>query len=263
MSLIDSHFHIFSANTPFATERWGHRQWPAPLSDIMAQFEQFDVSHGVITTSSEYGLYHEEFAAALAAHDNLRATVNVPLNATRPQLMALKDQGFVGTRFHWRFLDETPDPTDAEHQRLLRLCADIGWHVHLTERADRIERTLCAFETAGLRVVVDHMGFLDTAKGVDDPGFQAILAAMGRGQTWVTLSGGFRFKQCNPDDLARALIAEGGSERLMWASDWPFVGYHGKVKYGEAIAALPHHIRDADMRGKVGFATAKRFYFDR
>ncbi|MBL4811398.1 MAG: amidohydrolase family protein [Rhodobacteraceae bacterium] len=261
--LIDTHFHIYSADTPLSTDRWGHRKWPAPLADILPAFTKFGVSHGVMTTSSEYGLYNAEFAVALSAHKNLRATTNLALDTTRAQLTALSAQGFLGTRLHWRPLDQTPDPDSPAYQRLFRLCADIGWHMHLTERAARMERTILALERAGMRVVVDHMGFLDTPEGVDDPHFQAILRAIERGQTWATLSGGFRFKNTDPDALATALIGTGGWERLMWASDWPFVGYHGKVSYAQAVSALAHHVTDPAMQAVVGHETAHKFYFSR
>lgn len=261
--LIDTHFHIYTAQTPLNTDRWGHRKWPAPIVDVLPLFADHNVSHGVMTTSSEFGLFREEFAAGLASHKNLRATTNLPLDITRQDLQTLNDQGFVGTRLHWRPLDETPDPDSDAYQRLFRLCADIGWHVHLTERAERVERTIRALERAGANVVVDHMGFLDTQAGADDPCFRAILHAIERGKTWVTLSGGFRFKKSNPDELAAALIKVGGWERLMWASDWPFVGYHGQYEYSQAVAALTKHVPDATMRDRIGFTTAKKFYFDR
>lgn len=261
--LIDTHFHIYSAQTPLSTDRWNHKKWPAPIEDILPLLEANGVTHGVMTTSSEYGLYREEFAAALATHDNLRATTNLPLGVTKEELQKLNDLGFVGTRLHWRPLDETPDPDDEDHQHLFKLCADMGWHVHLTERAERVERTIRALERAGARVVVDHMGFLDTEAGVSDPAFQAILHAIERGQTWVTLSGGFRFKKSNPDELVKALIVSGGWERLMWASDWPFVGYHGQYDYARAVAALAKRVPDAAMREKIGNDTAQLFYFSR
>lgn len=263
MKLIDTHFHVYTAGTPLSTDRWGHREWPAPISAALPLFAKFGVTKGVMTTSSEFGLYRDEFAEALHAHENLRATTNLPLEISREELIALNNIGFVGTRLHWRPLERTPDPFEPELQRLFKHCADIGWHVHLTERADRVERTIKALELAGVRVVVDHMGFLDTREGVDDPQFQTVLSAMDRGRTWVTLSGGFRFKQSNPDELAAALIATGGWERLMWASDWPFVGYHGKVRYDDAVAALAHHVPDTAMRAKIGHNTAEQFYFDR
>jgi predicted TIM-barrel fold metal-dependent hydrolase len=263
MTLIDTHFHIYTADTPLSTERWSHRKWPAPTGAILPLFKTHNVIKGVMTTSSEYGLYRDEFADALAADKNLRATTNLPLDITKSDLQKLNDLGFVGTRLHWRPPDQTPDPDSPDYQRLFRLCADIGWHVHLTERAERVERTICAIERAGARVVVDHMGFLDTPAGVNDPGFQAILKAMERGQTWVTLSGGFRYKRSDPDTLAVALLTAGGWNRMMWASDWPFVGYHGKVSYEQAVAALHHYVPDAAMRARIGHDTAEQFYFCR
>lgn len=259
--LIDSHFHVFTAETPLKSDLWRHRELPAPIEDLLENFRQYNVESGVISTSSQYGLYKDYFAAALAEHDNLRATVNLDLATTASDLADLSAQGFVGTRLLWRPLADAPDPNSDEYQRLFKLCADADWHVHITDHPDRYDHTIRAIEAAGARVIVDHMGLIDASDVVNHPGFKAILEAVERGQTWVKLGGGFRLKQADPDAAAAALIAVGGHERLMWGSDWPFVGHQGKFTYARSVAALDQWVPDAEMRAKVGYQTAKKFFF--
>lgn len=261
--MIDTHFHVYTGDTPLQTDRWNHREWPAPEEAALTEFAAAGVTHGVMVTASEYAFDRADFARALSAYSTLRATTNLPPDAPASQMRALDVQGFVGMRLHWRPLTEAPDPESAEWQRLFRLCADIGWHVHITERPARLERLLRAVERSGARIVIDHMGFVDSAEGADDPHFLTILRAMERGQTWVTLSGGFRFKACDPDQQARALVAAGGWERVMWGSDWPFVGYHGKLDYCDAVAALHRQVPEPEIRDRIARETAERFYFDR
>ena len=107
------------------------------------------------------------------------------------------------------------------------------------------------------------MGFIDTPDGTAHPCFPALLRAVDRGRCWVTLSGWFRFNACDPDAQARALVDAGGWDRVMWASDWPFVGHRGRVSYGDAVAALHRQVPEPDLRARIGGETAERFYFSR
>lgn len=260
--LIDSHFHIFTSDTPLKSDLWQHRELPAPVEDMIANFAQFDVEKGVLATSSQYGLHRDIFVEAMRVHPQLRATVNLSLDTQPSEITTLSELGFLGTRLLWRKLEKTPDPDGADYQRLFRMCADAGWHVHIAEAPERMERTIRAIEKAGARVIVDHMGMVDTPDGINDPGFRAILEAIERGNTWSKLAGGFRVKQADPDRAAAALIAAGGWERLIWGSDWPFVGYRDSFTYAEAVKSLEHWVPDLEMRRRIGHDTANAFYFN-
>jgi predicted TIM-barrel fold metal-dependent hydrolase len=260
-SIVDTHVHIFDRHTPLLESKWNPNGEEAPVEDLMAVFTAHGVSHGVISTSSIYGLNNDDFRRALRRFPQLRATCNLPLDVEPAKLAQLDSEGFLGIRLLWRPLAEVPDLDGADWRRLLRLCADLGWHVHLTDRPERIERTIGLLEGAGVRVVIDHMGMIDTEAGVDDPGFVAILRAMARGQTWVKLGGVFRYTDAGRARASgAALIAAGGWERLMWGSDWPFVGHIGKVNYHDALACLDW-VSDPAIRRRIASDTALQFYF--
>ncbi len=260
-SIVDTHVHIFDRHTPLLETKWNPNGEEAPVEDLMAEFAAHGVTHGVISTSSIYGLDNEDFRRALARFPQLRATCNLSLDADKTMLAQLDGEGFLGIRLLWRPLAEVPDLGEPEWQRLLRLCADLRWHVHLTDRAERIGHTIGHLEAAGVRVVVDHMGMIDTEAGVNDPGFVAILRAMARGQTWAKLGGAFRYTDPGRARASgAALIAAGGWERVMWGSDWPFVGHIGKVTYADALACLDW-VSDPAMRRQIASDTALKFYF--
>ena len=259
--IVDTHVHIFDRHTPLLESKWNPNGEEAPIDALMAVFAAHGVQRGVLSTSSIYGLNNEYFRQALARFPQLRATTNLPLDIGRASLAQLDRAGFVGIRLLWRPLADVPDLRSAEWQALLRLCADFGWHVHLTDRAERIGTTIGLLEAAGTRVVIDHMGMIDSADGIDDPGFVAILEAIERGRTWVKLGGAFRYS--NPrraEACGRAVIAAGGWERVMWGSDWPFVGHMGKVRYEDTMDCLGWAI-DPAMRQRIESETASRFYF--
>ncbi len=260
--LVDAHFHLYTADMPLAANAWHHPGEDAAIARLIATLDEHGILFGVVSAASIYSTYNDYVRLALRQHKRLRATAMVDPAWDIYQLERLRDDGFVGLRFLWRPLAQTPDLDTEPYRRLLRRCADLGWHIHLTERPERIDRTIRTIEAAGVRVVLDHIGLIDTEAGVDDPGFRAILDAVERGRTWVKLSAAFRFKQPGlADRCAAALVAVGGWERLVWASDWPFAGFESSVTYADTLAALQRWVPNADMRAAVGGRTPLKFYF--
>jgi predicted TIM-barrel fold metal-dependent hydrolase len=261
MMLVDTHVHIFDRRTPLLESKWNPNGEEAPVDALMDEFARHGVSHGVISTSSIYGLHNEDFRQAMLRYPQLRATANLALATDAQTLARMSDEGFCGIRLLWRPLASVPDLTGSDWQQLLRRCADAGWHVHLTDRAERIAQTIATLEQAGLRVVVDHMGMIDSEAGAEDPHFIAILRAIERGRTWIKLGGVFRFGDpAGAEAMGKAVIAAGGWTRVMWGSDWPFVGHMGKVSYGQTLQCLDW-IADPDMRKRIESATPLAFYF--
>jgi predicted TIM-barrel fold metal-dependent hydrolase len=70
------------------------------------------------------------------------------------------------------------------------------------------------------------MGRVDTAFGLDQASFQALLDLVSYSHCWVKLSGGDRVAKRNAlknsIPFARALI-EAAPERVVWGTDWPHV----------------------------------------
>jgi predicted TIM-barrel fold metal-dependent hydrolase len=260
--LVDAHFHVYEQSMPLADGAWHHPCEDASVERALATLDAHGIPLGVISAASIYGTYNDYVRAALRRHRRLRATLMPDLDWDIHTLEAYRDDGFTGVRFLWRPLAEVPDIGSEPYRRLLRRCADLGWHVHLTDRPERIDGTIRAIEASGAAVVLDHLALIDTDLGVDDPGFRAVLDAIDRGRTWVKLSGGFRFKRPGlADAAARALVSAGGWERLMWASDWPFAGFEATMSYETALGSLADWVPDPEMRAAVAGGTALRFYF--
>jgi predicted TIM-barrel fold metal-dependent hydrolase len=260
--LVDSHFHLWRVDQPLADTAWHVKVRDASFEEFIQVMDRHGVVLGVIAAASIYGQYNDYVRQALRQHKRFRATATVSPQTDIYQLERMRDDGFVGIRFVWGLLDEIPDIRSGDYRMLLRRVADLGWHVHLTDREHRIASTIAAVEDSGAKLVVDHLGLFDTSEGVNGAAFKTLMAAVERGNTWVKLSAGFRFNPPTASkQYAQALVALTGGERLVWGSDWPFAAYEDKVTYADTIAALEEWVPDPVVRARICGSTPLKLYF--
>ena len=81
-------------------------------------------------------------------------------------------------------------------------------------------------------MVIDHMGRVKAADGLEQEPFKVLLSFMRNPNTWVKVCGAERVSSGGPPfqdavPFARALI-EAAPERILWGTDWPHpnVGRH-------------------------------------
>ena len=113
-----------------------------------------------------------------------------------------------------------------------------------------------------MNIVVDHLGRPDPRSGVNSEGFKAMLRSIDKGRTWVKVSAGYRLGP-QAVDYARELVRVAGPERLVWASDCPFVGHEGKFPYQATMDWLAECVPDAAARKQIFGETALKLYFGR
>ena len=260
--LVNSHFHLWRADLPLTDTAWHKRPTDATTEEFLSILDRHGILFGVVAAASLHGTYNDYVRQALRRHRRLRATATIAPETDIWQLEQMKADGFVGVRLVWGLLDEIPDLRSGPYRMMLRRIADLGWHVHLTDRAHRIAATIAAVEASGANLVVDHLGLFHSPAGVDGEAFKTLLAAVERGRTWVKLSGGFRFSPPSAaKPYAQALVALTGGERLVWGSDWPFAAFEGKVRYEDTLAAFEDWVPDPALRRKIGGANPLSFYF--
>ena len=259
--LVDTHAHIYPANTPLiagATHR-PHRD--VTPEEYLGVLDAHGVLFGVHAAASFMGPYNDYTLAALAKHRRLRATAIVEPSVSLPELRMMDAAGVVGIRFSLRDYKGTPDLGSADYRRLFRRVADLDWHVHVYAEGARIAALTEQLLATDVKIVIDHYGNPDPALGVNAPGFQAALRAIGSGRGWVKLSAPYRSVGVDHAVLATWLLAEGGPERLLFASDWPFVGHETTVTYRQMVESFEHVVPDPAIRERIGRTAARLYRF--
>jgi len=176
-------------------------------------------------------------------------------------LRRLDRLGVLGVRYNLLYKG---GPPAAEIRAMADRIAPFGWHVQFLVDVSTFD--LGAFADLPVEIVVDHMGHMDPAKGVREPGFAALLDLLRGGRTWVKLSGAYRStarREPPFDDvvpIARAL-AEAAPERCVWGTDWP----HPHVQIpmpndGDLMDELAVWVPDEDRRQAILVDNPARLY---
>jgi predicted TIM-barrel fold metal-dependent hydrolase len=258
---IDAHVHVFTSDMPLVDNPRHAPTYSYTHQELIATLDDNGVERAVIAAASPWGDYNDYILAALRAHPaRLRGTAIFKRPMERFELEAMGRDGFVGVRLPFIGLPELPDIGTFDYRVLFRRLADLDWHVHPHVAGEDLPKILPTLEASGVRIVVDHLGRPDPKSGVNSEGFKALLRSIDKGRTWVKVSGGYRL---GPEamEYARELLRIAGPERLVWASDCPFVGHEGQFPYRATIDWLIEAIPDATARAKIFGATARELYF--
>ena len=107
--------------------------------------------------------------------------------------------------------------------------ASRGWHAQIWVHAPDLPELAPRLLKLGIPLVIDHMGRMNTSRGIGDPGFQFLCRMLSEGKAWVKISGADRignielsYEDVNP--FANALV-KANCEQVVWGTDWPHINY--------------------------------------
>jgi predicted TIM-barrel fold metal-dependent hydrolase len=158
-----------------------------------------------------------------------RAIVVIDEKNSDAELDAMRRDGACGVRLNLATAGVS-DPVASG--RFLRSAVErirpLGWHVQLNTEPGIIAALKKEFESLPVMVVFDHFGGARAARGVKEPGFDAMLDLVKAGKAYVKISATELFSTTPPhfagyQDMARALIAA-NPERILWGTNWPHPG---------------------------------------
>ena len=151
---------------------------------------------------------------------------------------------------------------------LLRMLADLDLFIQIQVEHDQLVPLAPMLEQSGARILIDHCGRPTPGAGLEQPGFQALLALARTGRAAVKLSGYQKFSAEPPpygdaQPFVHALIDAFTLDACMWASDWPFLKATERLDVGPLLRAVERLLPDpADRRRLLWDTPCRLFGFD-
>lgn len=261
----DAHCHVWGpvARFPFAE----NRPFTPPertKDDLAALYRRLRIARPVIVQAVVYGTDNGAMLDAIAhSQGRYRGIALIDDSFDEKALARLHEGGIRGVRFGFvRHLGKRPDL--AFFRRTVARIAPLGWHaqIHL-DAADLLELRE-ELDRLTIPFVIDHMGRVDAAKGLDQPPFRALLEQVKRENCWVKVSGSDRvsaigapFHDAIP--FARALIAA-APDRVVWGTDYPHSNPRHLIEDDAGLMELLPLMADAAGLRKLLVENPARLY---
>lgn len=262
---IDTHFHVFGPEPqyPYAPGRTY-----TPPDAGLAAYEHLagtiGIARAVIVQPSVYGTDNRRTLDAMRESAlEMRAVAVIDKAASDLELAALDAKGVRGVRINLVF---NPQESFGMAARIADMVRDLGWHLQFLADVSQLPDLARAIEALRVPVVFDHLGHVPTGRGIQDPGFQNLLALLRGSLAWVKLSGAYRstvtprppYRDVMP--FAAALIAT-NPDRVLWGSDWPHPSIPVAMPNdGDLVDMMMDWVPDEALRRKLFVANAEELY---
>jgi predicted TIM-barrel fold metal-dependent hydrolase len=244
---IDTHCHVldpvrFGYAPDVAYRPAGQEQ--GELRSLNALMQCYQVRHALLVEpNSGYGLDNRCMLDAIAQRKGMfKGIAVVKSDCSEEQLARFKQQGVIGVAFNASLHGVA---YYADIQPLLKRLAQQGMWAQFQVQDDQLLELLPMIESSGVRVMIDHCGRPNIEAGVQQAGFQTLLALGRSGRAVVKLSGlakfsaqGFPFDDAKP--YVEALAKNFGLAQCLWASDWPYLKAPYRLDYGPMLALYAH-----------------------
>lgn len=265
---VDCHAHVIAPNRfPYA-DGPGYKPRPDETGDLDAFLQVLaahGIGHAVLVQPSCYGYDNACVLDAMArSGGRFKGIAVIPPEATDEEMLSLKRQGVVGVRLHLMRSDPEALSRPGAERFLARVTA-LGWFVEVYATGQvwcGIERIL---RQSGARLLIGHLGEPDPSRGVDQAGFQAVLALGRETDAVVKLSAPFRTSACpfphtDVEPFVAAALDAFGLDRCVWGSDWPFINTSQRVEYGNLLNCLGRWLPAPDDRDRVLWRNPARLF---
>jgi predicted TIM-barrel fold metal-dependent hydrolase len=261
----DCHAHVFGPQKQYPFQPGGGYVPPeANVDDYVRMLRAVGCERAVIVHPSVYGTDNRCTLDALRSGKfQFRgvAVIDEPIT-TDSQLEDMHRAGVRGVRINLKSkgavvgIDAAP--------RLAERIKARGWHIQFfldTNTMPDIDRKMVKLP---VDIVIDHFGHIETAHGMQAPGFQTLLRLTRHERCWFKLIGPYRISRQAPEfpdvaPFARALAAA-APDRCVWGTDWPHPNVSHMPNDGDLADMLADWIPDEALRNRILAANPARLY---
>lgn len=261
---IDTHVHLlWPKKYPYPG---GKLYVPTEIGDPDAMAHELSINGldgALLVQPSSYGYENGPMRDLMAMEpDKYRAIGQYRAGTGDAEIKQAKSEGFIGARINLYSFDakffENPDSED-----FIANC----------RKNDFITEVFCTFKQWGDLAgkvkqtfgptIVEHVGFPDCTKGVDQPAFQAVLDLAERDDIYIKLCCAYRFSEQDfphhdTTPFVREVVSAFGVDRCLWGSDWPFLGPTRDTSIAQELKLLEYGVEDPADRQKILVDNPKR-----
>lgn len=263
----DTHCHVFGPADvfPYAPTR-KYTPPDAPKETLYALHKKLGIDRAVIVQASCHGTDNTAMLDAIASSNGRYLGIcNATEDFTDEDFARLHDGGIRGVRFNFvKHLGGAPDLM--KMWNIVRNVEDLPWQIELHFDAGDLLEFEHVIDDIPLPVVIDHMGRVPVADGVDQAPFQALLQKFADSEDlWIKVSGSERISAAGPPftdavPFAQALI-EAAPQRVLWGTDWP----HPNIKKfmpndGDLVDLIPAMMADKKTQRMVLVENPQRLF---
>jgi len=229
----DAHCHIFgpASKFPYAPDAAYHPP-DSPFEGLQKLHSILGIERAVIVHASCHGSdMRVTLDGIKRSNGKYRGTAIIDESFGDREFRQMDEGGIRGVRFNFvKHLGGRPDM--AFFQRTVARVKEMGWHLILHLDATDLVEFDAMFKKIPVPMVIDHMGRVKAADGLDQQPFKVLLEWMKNERFWVKVCGPERVSSMGPPftdavPFARRLI-EAAPDRILWGTDWPHpnVGKH-------------------------------------
>ena len=265
----DTHAHICGPKSQYAY--FSERVYTPPdclLPAYSHMLKTLGVERAVLVQPSVYGTDNAAMLAAMkTAGPSFRGVSVVADDISENEIKRLHEAGVRGVRVN---IVDVPNrkPGTLPMEALKKLAQKVkpfGWHMEFLAHVDEFPDLDNMLDGFPVETVYGHLGYMKTDKGIEHPGFQALLRLMKAGKAWVKLTGPYRISlqtmpHADTDVYAHELI-KAAPQQVVWGSDWPHVMVKGAMPNdGDICDLLGNWVQDEAVRKQVLVDNPARLY---
>jgi predicted TIM-barrel fold metal-dependent hydrolase len=259
----DSHCHVFgpAAKFPYAPNR---RYTPedAPKEALAALHAHLGVERAVIVQASCHGKDNRAMLDAIASDPGrYRGVAIVDDSFADADLEALHRGGVRGVRFNFvKHLGGAPDLV--VFHRVLERIKVLDWHVVLHLDALDIIPLSDMIRRLPVPFVIDHMGRVPGAAGVQQLPLRALLELAKLESCWIKVCGAERISMppyAEAVPIAQAIV-NAAPDRVLWGTDFPHPNPTHEADEADLVDLVPRFAPDIAAQQKLLVGNPTRLY---